>query len=110
MTHLVASRFFNFWKRIDLLFYVFARKHKKEMDKVLGVLNNFTSKLILKRREYLMQKTVNEQKTPIEDNDIGIKKKKTFLDILLQKTDNGVHFSDSDIEDEVKTIMAAVSN
>ncbi|KAK7604566.1 hypothetical protein V9T40_005752 [Parthenolecanium corni] len=56
---------------------------------------------IIKRK----QNELREKKLKLRDNDVREKSLLSFLDILLKLNDEGAEFSDSDIRDEVVTMM-----
>lgn len=45
----------------------------------------------------------------VDDNDVGEKKRLAFLDLLLESNQNGVVISDTEIKEQVDTIMFEVS-
>lgn len=105
----LASRFSSVWKRSDLLFSIFARKDKQKINELVRTLHNFSNNVIIQRRKYLLQNNQNETDYCKMDCDIRMTKKKTFLDILLQSSIDGVPLSDTDIREQVDAFMAAVS-
>jgi hypothetical protein len=61
---------------------------------------------VIKDRKASRDKT-NDIK--LSTNDIGIKTRKAFLDLLLDVANENENFSEQDIIDEVNTFMFAVS-
>lgn len=96
-------RCFNFTARQPLL-YKFSKLRKIEANAV-RVLHGFADDVIRKRRKEL---TENQDVDEDTLDEIGIRKKRAFLDILLQSTINGKPLSDLDIREETDTIMFAV--
>ena len=69
-------------------------------NKHLGVLHGFTKKIIQERK--------GEMKISSEDHDeddLGIKKRIAFLDLLIKSSEDGAVLSDKDIQEEVDTFM-----
>lgn len=73
-------------------------------QKVLQVLHEFTDKVIQSRRKELVNNVVKTD-NPIED--VGSKRKRALLDLLLESTIEGEPLSDIDIREEVDTFMFA---
>lgn len=101
---ILLRRSFSSWKRSDILFK-FSQDYQLE-KKALKNLHSFTNKVIVERREVL--KNDREGETRKED-EIGIKKRTAFLDMLLEATKNGLPLTDKEIRDEVDTFMFAVN-
>jgi cytochrome P450 family 4 len=101
LSNLIDCRIRNPLLYIDYI-YNFSRT-KKLFDKNVKVLNDFTDKIILSRREKLMKNTESEIFIDSDEDDIGAKKKVTFLDILLRSSIDGKPLSNKEIQDEVKT-------
>lgn len=82
----------------------------KEQSYALRVLHGFTDDVIQKRRQELMAHK-NSNNTDGEDtlyDDVGVRKKRALLDILLNSTIDGKPLADLDIREEVDTFMFEV--
>lgn len=89
-------------------FYQFSTLAKREKA-ALKILHGFTESVIRKRRQELLNLKINNNEENIKENEeIGIKKKQAFLDILLQSTIDGQPLSDLDVCEEVDTFMFEV--
>lgn len=76
----------------------------------LNVLHGFTRKVIKERKELLKTtKTEDSKAQPDEDELLGKKKRKSFLDMLLEVSNAGQVLNDQDIAEEVDTFMFEVS-
>lgn len=96
---------FDSSKRFNV-FYQFTEMCREEA-KVLKILHDFTDSVILSRRDELASLPRNIRTTS-NDDELGIKKKSAFLDMLLQATIDGEPLSNEDIREEVDTFMFAV--
>lgn len=84
--------------------YPFTSTYKDE-KKSLEQLHGFTSSIIKKRRSELKEK----KKEEVDFDEHGIKKRKAFLDLLLEASNSeGISFSDEEIRYQVDTIMFGV--
>jgi cytochrome P450 family 4 len=78
---------------------------KKRQDVLLKILHSFTDDVIVSRREELMRGGGENNSMTHDQDDIGVKKKMAFLDVLLQSTINGKPLTNMDIREEVDTFM-----
>lgn len=102
---------FDFLLRYPFLFQY--SKLAQRQNIALKILHDFTDKVIHRRRQELLNQGINnnklmEEETNDEYTDIGIKKKKAFLDILLQSSVNDEPLNDMEIREEVDTFMFEV--
>ncbi|XP_028304023.1 cytochrome P450 4V8 [Gouania willdenowi] len=98
MTEIISRRQRMPWFWPALIYYYFGEG--KEHDKTLHVLHSFTYKVIHERAE-----TMSSIESDNENED-GSKKRRAFLDMLLQTTDeDGNPMSHQDIQEEVDTFM-----
>ncbi len=100
----MVNRFFNVCLRPDLLWSL--SKQSQEQRRILKVLHQFTENVIKERRLKLDGMVNNNTIESI--NDIGIKQKRAFIDILLNSTIDGKPLTDRDIREEVDTFMFEV--
>ena len=80
--------------------------YQKELE-TLKTLHGFTNQVILSRRNELANSN-NNVKSVYNDDDVGIKKKTAFLDMLLQASIDGEPLTNENIREEVDTFMFAV--
>ncbi|XP_050306331.1 uncharacterized protein LOC126743337 [Anthonomus grandis grandis] len=101
MCEIVAVRILSFWKNSNWLFPLSVEY--KRQQKNLKILHGFTNSVIEKRKKELeSRKYMNNLE---EVDSLGRKRKKVFLDLLLESSDNNL--SQDDIRDEVDTFMFA---
>lgn len=84
-------------------FFRFSRMAWRQR-KLLKVLHSFTDRVIIDRRKMLTEFNRNTIDRSF-DEDMGIKKKIAFLDLLLQSTINGKSLTNLEIREEVDTFM-----
>lgn len=77
---------------------------KRRHDKLVEEIHAFTEEVIKSRRQTKMEALAIDE--GIED-DIGIKKRRALLDILLESSVNGRSLSNTDIQEEVDNFMFA---
>ncbi|CRL05138.1 CLUMA_CG018015, isoform A [Clunio marinus] len=99
ISNIIFLRTFNQFKRSDFL-YQFTEMYQREQN-ALKVLHDFTDSVIVSRRKELESASHAVK----NENDFGIKKRKAFLDLLLQSTIDGNPLTNSDIREEVDTFM-----
>ncbi|NXP58540.1 CP4V2 protein, partial [Chloropsis cyanopogon] len=104
MSDLIQRRQMSPWLWPDFLYILFkeGREHKRN----LNILHNFTDTVIAEKAEEL--KSTQQKKHDNDGNceESGSKKRKAFLDMLLNATDDeGNKLSYRDIREEVDTFM-----
>uniref|UniRef100_A0A1Y9GKX3 Uncharacterized protein n=1 Tax=Anopheles arabiensis TaxID=7173 RepID=A0A1Y9GKX3_ANOAR len=105
ITNLVQIRLFNFLIRYEI-FYRFSANRRKQLE-ALKVLHGYTDSVIKSRREELNRAAGSGKNTVVDENEneLGIKKKMAFLDMLLQSKIDGQPLTDLEIREEVDTFM-----
>lgn len=104
ITHVVHIRMVNFALRYPLI-YKFSKLRKTEIA-ALRILHGFAYDVIRKRRQELTEKSNNNDEDAADD--VGIRKKRALLDILLQSSIDGKPLTDLDIREEVDVFMFGV--
>lgn len=105
-------RMFSVWRHIDFLYATIGYKEKCEQEKHIRVMHEFTNQIIVKRREYLINKQKLEKSSVNQpaDDEIVQNKKNVFLDVLLQSTNDGKPLTNEEILEETDTFMFTVSS
>lgn len=99
---------FDTLKRVEFIYRFTDMYHQEQ--KVLKILHNFTHSVIVSRKQELATESEKVKQTlnTSEENEMGIKKKTAFLDLLLQSSVGGQPLSNEDIREEVDTFMFEV--
>ncbi|XP_055604873.1 cytochrome P450 4d1-like isoform X2 [Uranotaenia lowii] len=100
MAHLIQQRVFNVLARSNLTFR-FTRFYKMH-ENALKVLHGYTDSVIQSRKKELASKA---SKTENAEDDLGIRKKVAFLDMLLETRVDGKPLDDLEVREEVDTFM-----
>lgn len=103
MGMVAVSRSFKPWLYPDFIFNLssYGRLQKRS----LVVLHNMTNSVIRTRKMELSQMS-KSPKPNCEENDIGIKRRSDFLDLLIHSsTDDNNKLSDEELREEVDTFM-----
>jgi len=103
----MAERFMRPLQRFDFTMRIFYPFIFRELMQHIGVMHEFTDKVISERRDAL-QKSLNENKDKsknAEEDDVGSKRRMALLDVLLQASVDGQPLSNEDIREEVDTFM-----
>ncbi|NWS29244.1 CP4V2 protein, partial [Polioptila caerulea] len=104
MSDLIQRRQLSPWLWSDLLYILFkaGREHKRS----LNILHNFTDTVIAEKAEELKKTKQKNGDNDGNSEESGSKKRKAFLDMLLNATDDeGKKLSYRDIREEVDTFM-----
>ncbi|KAF2888571.1 hypothetical protein ILUMI_17602, partial [Ignelater luminosus] len=103
MSRIVIEKTFSALKRFDS-FYYFSKDYHKE-TKALNILHGYTNSVIRSRKEELIKNDGHNDNVALGKDDIGRKKRKTFLDLLLEYRKDGQSMTDEEIREEVDTFM-----
>ncbi|RZC40118.1 cytochrome P450-like protein [Asbolus verrucosus] len=101
MCRIFVIRTMSIAKRYDFMFK-FTKDYVIQQDAV-KVLHDYTNQVIDKKRQQLKEKKQEDKEKDFDD--LGIKKKKVFLDLILDASVDGQSLSPEEINEEVNTFM-----
>lgn len=105
---IIMERSFSAIKSFDVLFKL--TSDYQTQKRCIKVLHDYTNFVIKKRRQELLDTNKVEKDDTKADGDyVGVKKRMTFLDLLLQSQIDGQALSDETIREEVDTFMFEVN-
>ncbi|PNF27072.1 Cytochrome P450 4C1, partial [Cryptotermes secundus] len=105
LSEIIVNRIFRPWLHYDFIFRLSALG--KRSDQCLGVLHGFTNKVIQERKA-LLSNVSSKPSFPQTEEDISIsgrKRRKAFLDLLLEASNDGIRLTDEELREEVDTFM-----
>ncbi|XP_046735162.1 cytochrome P450 4C1-like isoform X3 [Diprion similis] len=98
---IIYQRVFKVWLQPDAIFH--RTRLGREQNKYLNVLHGFTNNVIQRKKEVLMSK--NDHKYDTDDS--LPPRRKAYLDLLMDLTDNQMKFTDQELREEVDTMIVA---
>ncbi|XP_046402030.1 cytochrome P450 4c3-like [Ischnura elegans] len=101
VNQILQRRFITPWLLSDFIFYL--TPMAKEFNKGVETIHKFTDRVIKEKREEFAARQKEGMQNGLTDHP----KRKSFLDLLLDLSDNGKVLSDADIREEVDTFMFA---
>ncbi|KAJ9577305.1 hypothetical protein L9F63_006144, partial [Diploptera punctata] len=102
MSEIAIKRMLIPWMRFQPVFKLskLGRRHEQCLD----ILHGFTKRVIKERKAQTPEHS-NASRTISSDEDIGRKKRKAFLDLLLDASMQGAKLTDEELREEVDTFM-----
>ncbi|KAF5292049.1 hypothetical protein FQR65_LT11315 [Abscondita terminalis] len=101
-------RMFNIWYHFDFIFKL--TPYNKQLNETISKMHNFTGTVVRQKRE-AYQKKCKEMKTMpegyVDDEPV---RRKTFLQQLIELSEEGAKFTDEELREEVDTFMVAGSD
>ncbi|XP_046467884.2 cytochrome P450 4C1-like isoform X1 [Neodiprion pinetum] len=105
---IIYQRVFKAWLQYDAIFY--RTRLGREQKKCLNVLHDFTNNVIRRKKEALLRKRDNRDATTdhkYDEDDSLPPRRKAYLDLLMELTDNQMKFTDQELREEVDTMIVA---
>ncbi|XP_068083527.1 uncharacterized protein [Anabrus simplex] len=103
IAEITIQRLLRPWLYLDFIFYLSPMGRKYKAD--IAVLHGFTKKVIKERKKALIKCSTDKSPEADDDSVLGQKKRKAFLDLLLEASEGGKLLSDEEIREEVDTFM-----
>ncbi|XP_061400078.1 probable cytochrome P450 4d14 [Musca vetustissima] len=105
-SNIMSDRVVRPFDRFDGFFRIFNNKTYRHLQNCIKIMHEFTDKVIEERRDALQKSIENgTYQAGSNTDEMGIKKRMAFLDVLLQSTVGGKPLSNMDIREEVDTFM-----
>ncbi|KAM7346614.1 cytochrome P450 4d2-like [Cochliomyia hominivorax] len=100
---ILNERFLKPFQQFDFVFKLLSYKSYKSLQENVKILHTFSENIINKKRSEMMNKNAKLNMDENEDNEFGLKKRMSFLDVLLQTTIDGKPLTNKEIREEVDT-------
>ncbi|KAJ0180020.1 hypothetical protein K1T71_004611 [Dendrolimus kikuchii] len=104
VTNLICQRIFHLWLQPDWLYKLFPRY--KEHQECIKIMHNFTDIEIQRKREDLIVEENNGSEVRNEF-DLGIYKRKSFLDLLISLSGRKMGYTNVELREELLTLIVA---
>ncbi|GIY81414.1 cytochrome P450 4V2 [Caerostris darwini] len=105
ITDAVMYRAFQPWLWTDFLFYL--TKTGKQFKTNIRLVHGFTQKVITERKMDMTRRNQSDQLQQKLNSEVPKKKRKAFLELLLEQHLADPSFTEQDVKDEVETFMSA---
>ncbi|XP_065220964.1 cytochrome P450 4C1-like isoform X2 [Planococcus citri] len=102
---IMQRRFITPWLKPNILFN--CTSYAVRQQKCLDILNEFSRKIIQKKKEEYHDLQKNKSTLDINSNILQRKKGKVFLDLLIEISENESRLTDSELMEEVNTFIFA---
>ncbi|XP_063230002.1 cytochrome P450 4C1-like [Bacillus rossius redtenbacheri] len=103
MSAVVMNRSLLPWLQPDFLFSMATQCSAQ--SKALKVLHGFTNQVLNRRKSEFATSGADKCSAAEENQDLGVKTRKAFIDMLLEANSKGAQMSDEDLQEEVDTFM-----
>lgn len=108
ITEKTYKRMLSPWLFSDFIF--FKTSHGREFKESLNTIQSFTMSVIQDRMKARKLSQAGEKDLNSNDDDTGEKKRRVFLDVLLDACEDGNNLTMAEMIEEVNTFMFAVRN
>nr|CAD7405682.1 unnamed protein product [Timema poppensis] len=106
MADVVVKRSFQPWLHSNIIFWLSATGRLQR--KSLAVLHGMSDKVIKSKKAEFIEAKKSEKKNESrekQEDDFGVKKRRAFLDMLLETVQDGDLLTDDELREEVDTFM-----
>ncbi|KAM7350529.1 putative cytochrome P450 4d14 [Cochliomyia hominivorax] len=98
---ILSERFLKPFQQFDFIFKLMSYKSHSSLQRNVKILHEFSENIINKKRAEMVNNIHHSDIDENADLDIGIKRRMTLLDVLLQTTIDGRPLTNKEIQEEV---------
>lgn len=91
-------------------FFFKRSKNYEKQTEALKIIHGFSRDVARQKRAKMETMETDEQTGTFDSDDVGLRKREVFIDILLKSTIDGKPLTDSEICEEIDNLMFAVIN